>query len=171
MTKLRISVLPLLLILIAGAVYFFFFTDQDLVDFKKEPEVRRLNGFPAISYVTKEQEKQRVVIKSDEELANFINSVDESGFLTIRENINFDKEYLLGVSSSTNAFTGGEIKIRKLYEDKEGGKLIVSVKETEAGKTCAEIEEKMNVTVDLVAISKTDYAIEFERVKEVEECD
>jgi hypothetical protein len=61
------------------------------------------------------------------------------------------------------------VRIKKIYEDKEKGTILVSLRETEAGDTC-EVEMDPNVAVDIVAISKTETPIDFERVKQVEEC-
>ncbi len=169
--KLNINLIPLfILIAILVVVYFLFLSDTELIKIDRAPEVRRINGFPTVAYTEKELEKKRLVITSDEELASFLNYVDESGYLIMREDIDFNKEFLLGVSSSTNPGEGYKIKIRKLYEDKDKNKLIVSIRETEPGETCL-FEENKNTTVDLVAISKTGRFIDFERVKEVKECE
>lgn len=169
--KLNLSLIPVVIMALIGfGVYFLFFTDQELIDLNTEPEVRRLEGFPNIAYTDKELDKQREVITSEQQLGEFLNYVDESGFLLVKENIDFEKEMLLGVSSGTFDESDHLIKIRKLYEDKENNKLIVSVRESEPGETC-EVDQIRNVSVDIVAISKTDMEIEFERVKQVVECD
>ena len=169
--KTKINLLPLLIFLgIAIVVYFLFLNDKDLFNPNREPEVRRLNGFPTTVYTEKDVEKERVIIRSEQELAEFLNRIDESGYLIVREKVDFEKEILLGVSSSTNDEEGHEIKVRKLYEDKENNKLLVSVRELELGDTCEKIMNK-NITVDVVVVSKTDMEIDFERFKQVEECE
>ena len=169
--RLNFNVVPLLiLVAILGAIYFFFLSENELIKIDRAPEVRRINGFPTVAYTETELEKQRKVITSEEELAQFLNYVDESGYLIMREDIDFDKEFLLGVSSDTNPNDYHKIKIKKLYEDKENNKLLVSIRETEPDDTCV-YEESPSVAVDLVAISKTGMLIDFERVKEVAECE
>jgi hypothetical protein len=171
-TTIYMTFLPLILIIliILGAGYFLLQGEIDLPKFDKEPQIRRLDGFPTAVYSNKQLEKQRLVIKSDEELYDFLNLVDETGLLAVREDIDFEKEYLLAVSSETEKEVGHEIEVRKAYEDKEDGSLLISLRETFPGETC-EIELDEHVAVDVVAISITEYEIEFERVKKFEECD
>lgn len=168
--KSKLHLIVIFLVFIAAGLLYFLFFSSKKIDFKGQPEVRRLNGFPTTVFTEKQLEKMRAVITNEEELAKFLNSVDESGYLIVRESIDFEKEFILGVSSSTNEETGHEIRIKKLYEDKEDGSLLVSIRETEPGELC-EVEKNMNVAIDLVAISKTDYEIEFERVKHLDECE
>ena len=169
--KLRISLLPLVVIigLILGAGYLLLAGDINLPDFMKSSQFRRVEGFPTIVYTSNQVQKQRLVIKSEEELTNFLNMIDSTGLLEIREPINFNKEYLIVVTTETEAKTGNEVKIRKIYEDKEKNQIMVSIREIEKGETC-EVELDNNIAVDIVAISKTDKAVEFDRVKQVETC-
>lgn len=167
--KVKQLILVFALIVGLGAIYFFFLKDSKFLKIDKSPEVRRINGFPTTVYTQKDLEKIRTVIKTKEELTNFLNSVDESGYLIMREEIDFNKEMLLAATTSSAENEGQEIKIKKLYEDKDANKLLVSVRETEPGETCEKILNK-NVSVDLVAISNTTREIEFERVKEIKEC-
>ena len=168
--NIKISVLPLfILIAIVLAVYFLFLGDTEVINFDRSPELRRLNGFPTTVYSESDFDKKRLVIKSQEELTEFLNEVDESGYVIVREEIDFNKEWLLAVSTKTYDREGYSIKIRKLYEDKDNNTLLVSLRETEPGDSC-EVEENKSGAVDLVAISHTDLNIEFERVKQVVEC-
>jgi hypothetical protein len=165
---LYMSLLPvvLLLVLIAGAGYFLLKDDIKLPKFfNNEPQLRRLQDFPTVVNTTQIVEKQRAVIKSQDELIAFLKTVDPSGNLALGEKINFDKEYLVGVSAKTA--TGGEIamKIRKLYENKTAKELLVSIKETDPQGACV-VQGGSSIPVDLVAISKTDYSIKFEVIKD-----
>jgi len=167
----KINLIPLFILVgLAIVIYFVFLSDNEAFKFDRSPQVRRLNGFPAVAYTDKELEKQRRIITSEEELAEFLNYVDESGYLLVREDINFDKEILLGVSTSTESTSGYDIKIRKLYEDRDKNELLVSIRETEPGETC-EVENVKTVAVDLVSIDMTEMNIDFERIKQVQECD
>lgn len=168
--KPKINLIPLFILIgILVAIYFVFLSGTDLFKLNREPEVRRINGFPTVAYTDKPLEKKREVITNEQQLADFLNYVDESGYLIVREDIDFNKEFLLGVSTDTNATEGHSIKVRKLYEDKENNKLIVSLREEEPGDNC-NYEANPNVAVDLVAISKTAQKIDFERIKEVVPC-
>jgi hypothetical protein len=168
---LYISFLPiiLLVLLIVGAGFFLIKDDINLSKlFNKEPTVRRLSGFPTVVNTDQIISKQRVVIKSQAELEQFLKSVDKTGNLALGEKINFDREYLIGVSSDTFNQTGNAIKVRKLYEDKMKKTLLVSVRQTSMGETCPK-DPQTNVAVDIVAITKTTDAIDFEVIKEVNE--
>lgn len=169
--NLRISLIPLVVIigLILGAGYLLLAGDIKLPKFNNGPQFRRVDGFPTVIYTDKIIEKQRLVIKSEEELTNFLNAIDPTGLLEVRETINFNKEYLVAATTETEQETNHMVRIKKIYEDKEKGTILVSLRETEAGDTC-EVEMDPNVAVDIVAISKTETPIDFERVKQVEEC-
>ncbi|MDC0449172.1 hypothetical protein OAL67_01030 [bacterium] len=166
------SFIPLLLIIgiILGAGYMLLQGEIKLPKFNKGPQIRRLEGFPTVIYTSTPIEKQRLVIDNETDLYNFLNMVDETGLLTIRETIDFEKEVVLAVASETEKEVGHEIKIRKVYEDKNDPTLLVSIREMFPGETC-ELEIDEHVAVDVVTISKTDYGIEFERIKQYEECD
>ena len=169
---LNMSLLPviLLLVLIVGAGYFLMAGDVNVSKlFNREPQVRRLQGFPTAVPTSEIFEKKRVVIKSEAELATFLNAIDKTGLLGLSEKVNFDKEYLIGITGKTLPKTTSTIKIRKLYEDKEDSSLIVSIKQIDLGDAC-EADVQSNLPVDLVAISKTDLRIVFDIVKETKEC-
>ena len=157
---LYISLLPVILLvaLALGAGYFLMKDDIKLPSLNKEPEVRRLEDFPTVVYSDEVIDKQRNVIKTQEELENFLRTVDPSGNLALSEKINFEKEFLLGVTTSTQEKTGTTLKVRKLYENKENKKLSVAIKQMENPEEC-ESDLQKNVAVDIVAVSKTDYEI------------
>jgi len=167
----KINLIPLFILIgLIITIYFAFLSDSALFQLDKRLEVRRLNGFPTTTYAEKQLDKQRLVITSEEELIRFLNYVDESGYLLVREDIDFNKEMLLGISTDVNDTEGHTIKIRKLYKDKDSNTLLVSVRETAPGSSC-EVIHNNNVAVDLVAIDITGMKVKFERVKEVKECE
>lgn len=168
---LRISLIPLVIIigLILGAGYLLMEGEVKLPKFNKGPQITRLEGFPTVVYTDQALEKQRRIIRSEEELNDFLNYVDPSGLLEVNEKIDFNKNYLLGVSTETEEKTGHDVKVKKVYGNKKDKKIIVSLRETEAGSSC-EVEMDSNISIDLVSISKTDFVIEFERTKQVTEC-
>ena len=171
-TTLNISLIPLfiLLALIIGAGFLLLQGEVELPKFNRGPKVRRLEGFPTVIYTDKQIEKQRKVITSEEELNEFLNYIDETKLLTLRENINFEKESLLAVATDTNQETGIRLKIEKIYEDKDDQTLLVTLEEREQGEYC-EVENDPNIAVDIAAISKTDWEIKFDRIKKTISCE
>lgn len=169
---LYVSFIPLILIigLIFGAGYFLLADEIKLPSFKKDPEVRRLEGFPTVIYSEDVFEKQRKVIKTEDELNDFLNMVDPTGIATLKENIDFDKEHIIAISSETEVEVDHRIRVKKIRYDKDDEELIVLIHEFFPGDTC-EIEEDPHIAVDLVAIEITDKLIDFDREKLVEECD
>jgi hypothetical protein len=170
--ELRVSLIPLVILigLILSAGYFLLQGEITLPKFNKGPTIKRLVGFPAVVGTDKILEKQRWVIKSDEELNQFLNLVDSSGLLALKDKVNFEKEFILAVSSGTNEETGNKIKIKKVYEEAKSKRIIVLVEETEQGQTC-EKELTKNVAVDMVSLSKTDWQIKFDKIIKNEECE
>lgn len=168
----KMSIIPLVIIvaLILGAGFLLLrgeFKFSKL--FKTGPQIKRLQNFPTVVYTTQPLEKQRRVIKSQAELADFLKYVDSTGILTMKDSVNFEKEYLIAVSSELNPTTGETTKIKKVYEDKPNKALVISIEENVPGKTC-ELETDKNIGVDMVSISKTELSIKFERVKKTVEC-
>jgi hypothetical protein len=169
--NLRISLIPLviLIILILGAGYLLLEGEIKLPKFNRGPQIKRLEGFPTIVYTDKEVEKQRKVIKSEQELTEFLNLIDPSGLLEVRDKIDFNKEYLLAATTGTENETGHSVKIRKVYEDKNNKTLLVSIAEEESGSNC-DVEMDKNISVDIASISKTDWTINFDRTKQIIQC-
>ena len=169
------SLLPILVVIaiIVGTGFYLLQGEIKLPKFGRDAtELRRLEGYPTIVSLTAEDpkiEKQRVIIKNQEELNSFLNSVDPTGKLILKEDINFNKEYLLGISSDTNDTYGHEMRVKKIFENKEKNSLLVSIREITPDDACDE-DIVPNVAIDIVAISKTDNPIEFEKVKEEYQC-
>lgn len=165
--------LPLILILglIIGAGYLLIGGDIELsfLKDKQSVEVRRLDGYPITVPIDESINRKQQILKSEEELINFLTSIDKTNVLTIDEKINFDKEYLIGVTSKTLEKSGNEFKVRKVYIDKEKDQLLVSSKLRKVGDDCL-VTEGLNMIVDIVAMSKTDKDVEFETLVETIIC-
>ena len=165
--------LPLIILLglIVGAGYFLLQGDLNLSFLKPKTnvEVRRLDDYPITVSVEQDMRKIQTVIKSDEELISFLASIDKTNALTVNEKINFDKEYLIGITSKTLKKTGNEFKIKKVYIDKEKGGLLVSSRLRKPGDDCITTDE-MNMIVDIVVISKTDKEVQYEKLIETINC-
>jgi len=170
--NLNMSLLPLaiIVVLILGVGYFLLKGEIKLPQFNSGPQIRRLTGFPVTVNTSAVLEKKRLVITNEQELTQFLNSIDSSGTLVLKDKINFDKEFVIAASTSTNDETGHSLKIKKVYEDKKDNSLTVSIEELGLGKYC-ELNPVKNVVVDLVAISKTDAKISFERAKKNVDCE
>jgi hypothetical protein len=170
-TTLNMSMIPLaiILVLIIGAGYLLLKGELNLGKWNKGSQLRRLENFPQIIYTDKVIDKQRLVIKSQDELNKFLNSVDSTGLTNLKENINFDKEYLIAVASKTFEEDGHKLKIKKIMEDKNDKKLTVQVEESEKGENCV-VENQKNIVIDIIAVSKTESEVDFERIRKTEEC-
>lgn len=171
---LNANLIPLVIIIliIIGAGYFLLQGEIKLPKLTKDrTEVTRFEGYPTTVANKNDVQKQRVEIKNQQQLSEFLNNVDPSGILTVNENIDFDKELLIGASTERLDTNGYELKIKKVYVDEENNKLVISVVESRPGETC-EIEDYQNVAVDLVSISKSneEMEIEYERVIQFDEC-
>jgi hypothetical protein len=164
--QINMSLIPLFLILavILGAGYFLIQGDIKFPKFDNGPKLRRLEGFPTIVYTSETMERQRKIIKTREELNEFLNIIDKTGLVTLKETVDFNKEILIGVSSETVDPVGHKLKIKKAIEDKENKKIIINVEETFPLKECL-TENDLHIAVDLIAITKTDSQIVFERSK------
>lgn len=165
------NALPIIIILglIIGAGYFLIGDDIKLPKFLNgEPKFERVEGFPKTVYVTSEKEKKREVITSEEELNNFLNEVDENNQIDFKAEIDFDRKMLIAVSSGYWETDGDKFRIKKIYKDSEDKTLLFSLEEQELGELC---EKKIdpNVVVDFAVIDKTDWKIEFEKVKKINE--
>ena len=169
---LNMSLLPLaiILVLILGVGYFLLQGEIKLPKFNRGPQIGRLENFPTVLDTTKDMEKIRKVLKSEAELDEFLNTVDGENQLSVKEKINWDKQFVLAVTTSTNEESGHKIKIAKAYENKTDKTLLIRVTEVEKGGGC-DVEKGKNIAIDLVTITKTDYTIEFEREKNIEPCE
>ncbi len=169
---LRVSLLPLLVLigLIFGAGYFLLKDEIKLPSLRKNPTIQRLEGFPTVIYTDKQIEKTRKVITNDQELAEFLNLIDETGILTVKEEVNFDKNVVIAISTETNEETGHKIKVKKVYEDIDRDKILIEFEEVDPEDDC-KMELDSNIAVDLVMLSKTDSRIDFEKITKVIECE
>lgn len=168
-----LSALPLLIILglIFGAGYFLLKGNIDLsfLEQSNKLEMERLENFPTTVGVSENLDKQRVVIRSEDDLIDFLSYVDKSKALSVSEKIDFDKTMLIGVSTKTFDTGGYSIKIEKIYIDKEENKLLVSSMITKPGDNCI-TDQVLTSAVDLVAIDKTDMEIDFELKRQTNFC-
>ena len=169
-----ISLLPLvtIIVLILGAGYFLLADEIKLPKFDKGTQIRRLENFPTIIYTEEgaAYEKQRKVLKNEQELNEFLNYIDPAGLVTLKETINFDKEYVIAVSTEVEDPETHKVKVKKVYEDKAKKSLLIAVQETFPGGDCA-VEVSPHIAVDIVAINKTDWDIGFDRIKTEEACE
>lgn len=174
--KLYGVVLPIIIVAVAIAAGGYFFLGKNGGNFggsrdENTVEVRRLKNFPQIIPGSKEVDKEHVVIKSQQELDDFLSSLDDTGLLTVEDDINFDKEFVIGVHSKTHETDGFDLKIKRVYNDEDDKTLLVSRVETKPGDSCVdELDNTPTIAVDIVTIEQTDYKIEFELLRETKVC-
>ena len=171
-TKLYVNIIPLLIILllIGGAGYFLFGQDFEIPIEDRKTKITRIEGFPRMMYVDEERDKIHRVIRSEEELNNFLNEIDKNGNLDFNESINFNRNYVLAATTETLEGENHEFKIRKIYKDTDDKTLTVSRERIEPEDEC-KLEGGKNIWIDMVKVSKTDWKIEFELVKKKLPCD
>lgn len=175
--KNNINLIPVLLLVavIAVAGYLLLKDTINLPWTKKGDsiEVTRIEGFPKTIETEKDLKKQRLIIKSKEELKGFLDYLDikdENFYESVLSQVNFDQRYLIGVSSDLQEETEGMYRIKRVLNDKQDASLKVVVIQYKPDITCAP-QIKNNVLADLVIISKTDLAVSFDVVKETKRCD
>lgn len=171
------SLLPVILIVVLIIGAGFFLLEGDVIKLPGSNDsnyiqTRRLNGFPTVISTDKDLNatKVRLVIKSKEELYSFLSSIDPLNTFTLSDEPNFDKEYVLAVTSGSQTVEGNAVKIRKVYLDKKNNSILVSIKQTSTDDDCASNVAQNNIPVDLVAIDKTDLTIDFDNQKETAPC-
>ncbi len=168
------NILPVVVIvgLILGAGYLLMGEDFKLPKLAGEPKLERIEGFPRKIYITdgSERDKKREVITSEEELTQFLNEVDDTGQIQFNSAVNFNREYLLAVSTNLLDEDGHGFKIKKILKDTKDKSLTVVLERKDPDDSC-EVEMDPNIWVDFAKIDKTDWKIEFEIVKKVEPCD
>lgn len=169
-----LSALPLIIIigLILGTGYLLLKDSIDLsfLEVSKDLEMERLENFPKTVSVTKDLDKQRAVIKSEEELINFLSYVSKSKELSLGRKVDFKKEMLIGVSTKTNNTGGYSVKIEKIKVDKKTNNLYITSLITKPSDNCV-VTQQLNSAVDIVLVSKTNMDVEFETVRTTDLCE
>ncbi|MFA5776583.1 MAG: hypothetical protein WC988_03465 [Patescibacteria group bacterium] len=175
-SKSSMNLVPVILIfvLILGAGYLLLKDTLKLPWFRDDNtvEITRLEGFPRAWETQKDVKKVRRVIKSEAELKEFFayaDIVDEASLNAILSKVNFDKEFLLGVTSDTQEETESLIRIKRVEIDKAEKKLNVKIIQYKPDTTCVP-EVKSNILVDVVKISKSDNETSFDVTKENRSC-
>ncbi len=175
MTKSKASTanfLPIIAIAILIAAAGFLLTKDDLeLPWMPSDKVTatHLVNFPREVPTLQELEKDRKVLKSQDELNNYLKTIDPTGSTRVEEDIDFNRYFVVAANTETLIEDGYKMKIRRIYEDKEENELKVMILLTEPGDTC-ETQEVTNVVVDMVKVKKTDMNFSFGREKQTKEC-
>lgn len=175
MTKSKASTanfLPIIAIAILIAAAGFLLTMDDLeLPWMPSDKVTatHLVNFPREVPTLQELEKDRKVLKSQDELENYLKTIDPTGSTRVEEDIDFNRYFVVAANTETLTEDGYKMKIRRIYEDKEENELKVMILLTEPGDTC-ETQEVTNVVVDMVKVRKTDMNFSFGREKQTKEC-
>ncbi len=170
--KLYVNIIPLaiILLLIGAAGYFLFGRDLEIPIEDRRTKITRFENFPQKIYVDEERDKMQKVIKSEEELNEFLNEIDVEGKLNFNENVNFNRHYLVAATTKTLDAENYEFKIDKIIKDTDSKKLMISRERVEPEEDC-KIEGEKNIWVDFIKINKTDWTIKSELVKKKLPCD
>ncbi|MCA9308059.1 protease complex subunit PrcB family protein, partial [candidate division WWE3 bacterium] len=155
-SKLYISILPIviLVLLVLGLGYFLTEGEVDLPwKSTNRLDVERIEGYPTNILTSNQVTKKREIIKSQEDLDNFINSIDSAGVVKAPQGVDFEDNFVIAVATETLNTDGYRLKVHRIYLDDKDNSLLVQVEETEPGKTC-EVSEVTNVAVDLAVIEK-----------------
>lgn len=172
------NIIPVILIfvLILGAGYLLlkdtlklpWFRDDDTI------EITRMEGFPRAWVTDKEVKKIRQVIENEAELQEFFAyadmTSDQTSLNNILSQVDFTKEFIIGVTSDTQEETEGLLRIKRVEIDKVEKKLAVNLIQYEPDTTCVP-EIKKNILVDIVKIERSDNEIDFDVVKQNRSCD
>ena len=175
MTKSKTSTanfLPIIAIVILITAAGFLLTKED-IDLPWKPSNKvtatHLVNFPREVPTLQELKKDRKVLKSQDELNNYLKTIDPTGSTRIEEEIDFNRYFVVAANTETLTRDGYKMKIRRIYQDKEANELKVMLLLTEPGETC-ETQEVTNVVVDMVKVRKTDMKFSFGREKQIKEC-
>ncbi len=164
--------LPIVAIVVLILAAGFLLTKDDLdLPWQKSNKIKaqHLVNFPREVPTLQELEKMRVVVKSQKELDDLLKKIDPTGSTRVTENINFDRDYVLVATTETLDRDGTEMKINKIYIEKEGERLKAMILLKNPGDTC-ETQEVSNIVIDMVKIKKTDLEITFDREQQTVEC-
>lgn len=169
-----LSALPLIIIigLILGTGYLLLKDNIDLsfLETSDNLEMERLEEFPKTVGVNEDIEKQREVIKSEEELVEFLSYVSKSSELSLNRKVDFNKEMLIGVSTETFNTGGYSIKIDDINKDTEANSLHVTSLITKPGDNCL-VTQQLTSAVDIVVVDKTDMDVEFDTLRTTDFCE
>ncbi|OGC51231.1 hypothetical protein A2709_01920 [candidate division WWE3 bacterium RIFCSPHIGHO2_01_FULL_43_9] len=176
LSKSSMNLVPVLLIsiLIVSAGYLLLKDTLQLPWFKTEKtmEITRLVGYPTTIETQKDLKKTRMVLKSSDELRNYLQSidiVDEEAYNQLNSQVDFAKETLIAASSDTQEETESTIKIKRVALDRDNNVLAVTIVQSKPDATCIP-EIKKNILVDFVKITKTDKEFDFDAIKETRSC-
>lgn len=166
------NLLPIFIIVALIIAAGFLLTKDDFeAPWQKSNKIKaqHLENFPREVPTLEQLDKLRVVIKSQQELDDFLMQIDPTGSTKVSDNVNFEKEFLIAATSPTLTTDGYKLKIQKIYNDEEKMELKVVVSYEKPGETC-DVQQVSNVVVDMVKVKQTDMEINFEKEEKEVEC-
>jgi hypothetical protein len=171
-SKASTNLLPIFIIIALIVAAGFLLTKDDIkAPWQKSDKVRaeHLTNFPREVPTLEQLEKERLVLKSQQELDSFLMKVDPTGSTKVSDKIDFNKEWVIVATSPTLTTDGYKLKIQKIYDDTEKQELRAVVIYEKPGETC-EVQEVSNIVVDMVKIKQTTVKIDFDKEEKEVEC-
>ncbi len=166
------NLLPIFIIVALIIAAGFLLTKDDFkAPWQKSDKIKaeHLTNFPREVPTLEQLEKERLVLKSQQELDSFLMKVDPTGSTKVSDKINFEKEWVLVATSPTLLTDGHKLKIQKIYDDTEKLEIRAVVIYEKPGDTC-DVQQVSNVVVDMVKIKQTEMKIDFDKEEKEVEC-
>ena len=161
------AVIIVVLVVVLGVVLM----KENILDFFKPYPyaMTRIEGFPAVIASTKKIEKQRAIINSKEEFDNLVKNIVDDVNKIKMPNVDFAKNRLLVVTTSTNDTKGFSIKVKSILKNTEQNKLDAVIQLSKPGETCQNPEES-NIAIDMVILEKNNGDVSFDKEEKTVEC-
>jgi hypothetical protein len=161
------AVVIVVLILILG----FVLMKENILDFFKPYPyaMTRIEGFPTVVVSAKKIEKQRAIINSQEEYDNLMNNILDDVTKVKTPSVDFSKNRLLVVTTSTNETKGHAIKVKSILKNTEENRLDAVILLSKPGETCQNPEES-NIAIDMVILEKNNGDVSFDKEEKTVEC-
>ena len=144
---------------------------ENILDFFKPYPyaMTRIEGFPTVVVSAKKIEKQRAIINSQEEYDNLMNNILDDVTKVKMPSVDFSKNRLLVVTTSTNETKGHAIKVKSILKNTEENRLDAVILLSKPGETCQNPEES-NIAIDMVILEKNNGDVSFDKEEKTVEC-
>jgi len=155
------------LIVVLGVILW----NEDFMEmFKPDRNVlTRVKDFPKVLDNKIDNERDRVVITSEQDFKNFISKNFENPAEIPLPDVDFNNQKIVVAITENNQTTGFGVKIRTVKKETDQDIYLINTVYTKPGKTCLELEPRRNTAIDMVLIPNNNFEVKFIReTKEVE---